>query len=407
MSTAIIDRLVNLPNCKVEEVVVQKGREDLKGRVDLLIARDVPFHVCSNCGQLCYERYDRHVHAIRDLGIIEFNTYLVLEKWRVACPDCGVRVESLGFARPHARYTRRFEDLVAKLCEILPVSQVAELLGLDWKTVKEIDKRALEKRFAQPDYTGLRLLAIDEISYEKRHKYLTNVLDLERGGVVWVGEGRRQATLQAFFDEIGPEVTKGIEAIAIDMWDPYIRVIRKRAPKADIVYDKYHVIQSYGRDVVDKVRNAEYRKATGEGKEVLKGTKYLLLTNRARHPLSEEDASRLKQLRELNENINTVYILKEDLAQLWACENRDEAEVQLDAWIQAATESGLDPLLSFAETLQVHRKGLLAYHDHHITSGQLEGFNNKIKVVKRRSYGFHDLDYFMLKIKQACPGKPP
>lgn len=399
MSDPIIDRIVNLPNCTVEEVLFQEDH------VDLLLARDVAVHVCSGCGQLCYERYDREARSIRDLGLIEFNTFLVLEKWRIVCPDCGVRVENLGFARPYARCTHRFEELVAELCKHLSVAEVAELLGLDWKTVKEIDKAALQRQFAEPDYTGLRLLAIDEISYTKRHKYLTDVLDLERGRVVWVGEGRTEATLNAFFDEIGPEVAAGIQAICTDMWEPYEKVTHKRAPKAAIVNDKYHVIQNYGRKVVDRVRIDEHHKAQAEGKDVLKGTKYLLLKTRER--LDEKQKTRLERLLELNENINKVYLLKEDLAQFWNCGNRAAAETFLDDWIAAAQTSGIGPLKDFARSLKAHREGLLAYHDYPITSGQLEGFNNKIKLVKRRSYGFHDLDYFILKIKQACSGRPP
>lgn len=165
-----------------------------------------------------------------------------------------MRVEDLGFAALYSRHTRRFEDLVARLCEYLPVENVA------WKTVKEIDKRALQRAFAEPDYYGLRLLAIDEISYKKRHKYLT--LDLEQTRVVWVGKGRRQATLEAFFDEIGEETAHGVEAIAtpakalvpgVDMWAPYIAAIEDRAPQDAIVFDKFHVIRNYSK-VIDRVR---------------------------------------------------------------------------------------------------------------------------------------------------------
>lgn len=156
-----------------------------------------------------------------------------------------MRVEDLGFAALYSRHTRRFEDLVARLCEYLPGAKFA------WKTVKEIDKRALQRAFAEPDYYGLRLLAIDEISYKKRHKYLT--LDLEQTRVVWVGKSRRQAALEAFFDEIGEETAHGVEAIAIDMWAPYIAAIEDRAPQDAIVFDKFHVIRNYSK-VIDRVR---------------------------------------------------------------------------------------------------------------------------------------------------------
>lgn len=219
-----------------------------EAHADLLITRTPPSLICSRCGQLSFDRYDRTRQRIRDLNVFDRHTYLVLDKWRVHCHTCGVRVEDLGFAAPYSRHTLRFEDFVARLCEHLPVANVAELLGMDWKTVKDIDKRALLRAFADVDYTDLRMLSIDEISYKKHHKYLTLVLDLERTRVVWVGKGRRQATLEAFFDEIGEEVAHGIVSIAIDMWDPYIAAIESRSPQAAIVFDKFHVI-SPGQDL--------------------------------------------------------------------------------------------------------------------------------------------------------------
>lgn len=394
MSTDIVTQWLNLPYVAVQDVVMNEAH------ADLLITRTPPSLMCSRCGQLSFDRYDRTRQRIRDLDVFDRHTYLVLDKWRVHCPTCGVRVEDVGFAAPYSRYTRRFEALVARLCEHLPVANVAELLGMDWKTVKEIDKRALQRTFSDPDYSGLRLLAIDEISYKKHHKYLTLVLDLERTRVVWVGEGRRQATLGGFFAEIGVEVAHGIEAIAIDMWDPYIAAIEDHAPQAAIVFDKFHVISNYSK-VIDKVRVEEFRKAEAEDKPVLRGTRYLLLKNQ--ETLSPEQLGRLEELRSLNQNLNTVYVLKDDLKRLWDCENRKEAALVLAQWTRAAEESGIQPLMKFAETLNRYAYGLLNHCVHPINNGRLEGLNNKIKVIKRRCYGFHDLDYFTLKIKQAAP----
>ena len=150
---------------------------------------------------------------------------------------------------------------MAKLCEFLPVKQVAELLDLGWKTVKEIDKEALKGRFGQPDYSDLRLLAVDEVSYKKHHKYLTIVLYLEKTRVVWVGQDRSKKTLDRFFEEIGQERAEKIVAMAIDIWDPFLASIKEHAPQTQVVFDKFHIIAQYGR-TVDRIRNQEYRKAT-------------------------------------------------------------------------------------------------------------------------------------------------
>ena len=389
-----ITQWLNLPHVVVQDVVMKEAH------TDLLLARMPPSLRCSRCGQLSFDRYDRTSHRIRDLNVFDLRTYLVLDKWRVHCPSCGVRVEDLGFAALYSRYTRRFEELVARLCEHLPVANVAELLGMDWKTVKEIDKRTLQRTFANPDYSGLRLLSIDEISYKKHHKYLTLVLDLERTRVVWVGKGRGKATLEGFFDEIGEGVAQGIVSIAIDMWDPYIAAIQARAPQAAMVFDKFHVIRNYAK-VVDRVRLDELNRAEKEEKPVLRGTKYLLLKNQEN--LSPKQRDRLEELLSLNQNLNVVYVLKDDLKRLWDCTDRKEAALILADWTQAAEESGIKPLADFAKTLNHYAYGLLNHCDHPMNNARLEGLNNKIKAIQWRCYGFHDLDYFKLKIMQAAP----
>jgi transposase len=290
-------------------------------------------------------------------------------------------------------------------------------MWLNWKTVKEIDtilaqgKRALQREFANPDYANLRLLAIDELSYKKRHKYLTLVLDLEHMRVVWVGIGRKQATLKAFFDEIGDEIAKKIKAVALDMWDPYLAALAAKAPQAEPVFDKFHVIRNYSK-VIDQVRLEEFRKAEKEDRKVLKGTKYLLLKDREN--LTEEQDVHMERLLELNKNLNLVYIFKDDLhrpgtgKRLWDCGDRREATCLLSDWIQTAGESGIEMIRDFAGTLSRYVYGLLNPCDYPINTGRLEGLNNKIKVIKRRCYGFHDLEYFALKIKQASVlNRPP
>jgi transposase len=372
--------------------------EIFSNHTDLRIRRTPPALSCSGCGQLCFDRYDRTVQRIRDLNVFELQSYLVLTKWRVHCPNCGVRVEDAGFDYPYSRYTHRFEELVFRLCRHTPIANVAETLGLNWKTVKEIDKRALQRTFANPDYSSLRLLSIDEISYKRRHQYLTLVLDLERTRVIWVGKGRSQATLEGFFDEIGEENVQGIEAIAVDIWDPYLAAIEAKSPQANVVFDKFHIIRNYSK-VIDRVRNDEVKKAEKEDKPILRGTKYLLLKNWEN--LSERQQSRLDTLLSLNNNLNVAYVLKEDLKRLWDCKDQAEAQQVLAEWTQTAEESGIKALIGFARMLNRYAFGLFNHCEYPISNATLEGFNNKIKVIKRRCYGFHDLEYFTLKIKQA------
>ncbi|MCL0084036.1 ISL3 family transposase [Dehalococcoidia bacterium] len=397
MPNTIIADCLNLPSVKFHEAVIHGDCTEIH------LDRDYSSgFTCSSCGQMSFWSWDWRVARIRDLPIFEFKTYLVIEKHRTNCPSCGVKIEKLEFVDFYSRYTTRFEELVARLCCIASLKQVAKLLDLDWKTVKAIDKKFLEKQFAIPDYNGLRLLAVDEIAAHKGHNYFTVVMDLERTRVVWVGKGRKQETLDQFFKELGAERSGQIEAVACDMWDPYIASIKKHAPGAKIVLDKFHVIKNYSK-VIDKVRNVEFKKATQEKKQAIKGTKYLLLKNQDK--LKTNQKEQLQKLLDLNENINIAYMLKDDLKRLWDYKSPGCANRYLDSWISTARASNIKPLVRFAQTLDSYRYGLINHCCYPINTGKLEGMNNKIKVIKRIAYGFHDDDYFMLKIKQGC--SPP
>lgn len=190
--------------------------------------------------------------------------------------------------------------------------------------------------------------------------------------------------------------------MAGDRWDPYIASIKDNAPGAEIVFDKFHVIKNYSR-VIDKVRNIEFKKAAQENKEAIKGTKYLLLKNRSK--LKKNQKEQLQTLLELNQNINIAYVLKDDLKRVWDYKSTGWANKCLDSWMSTAIASNIKPLMKFAQTLDNYRYGLISHCHYPINSGRLEGMNNKIKVIKRLAYGFHDDDYFILKIKQGC--SPP
>jgi transposase len=281
----------------------------------------------------------------------------------------------------------------------MTVKEVAKHLGLDWKTVKNIDKLFLEKQYGQPDYDGLRILAIDEISIRKGHQYLTIALDYLTGRVVWVGKHRKARTLTRFFNQLSPQQRKSLEAIVMDMWDPYIKAVQKKVPQVKIVFDLFHVVAQFSR-VIDQVRNSEYRKASQENKEVFRGAKYLLLKNRS-NVRRKKDRQQLKELLKLNEVINTVLILKDKLKHIWSYRSRTWANNALNEWCALARALKNPAVTKFAKMLDRYRYGILNHCDYPIHTGKLEGVNNKIKVIKRKAYGFHDLRYFSLKIFQA------
>lgn len=401
MSTLSISRLFPFARMKFEQADMYGDRLVAKMRPDFRFRPR-----CSECGS---DRVGIHIHrqrVARDLPIASCRNVEVSFRYRVVnCSRCnGFHVERLGISDAGGpRVTSRFARYIYDLCKLMTVQEVADHFGLDWKTVKEIDKRGLEDEFGDTDYSGLKYMAVDEISYKKRHQYLTTVLDFETGRVVWVGKGRKTETLDKFFSQMPEVVRRGIKAVAMDMWKPYRKSVQRWCPHAAIVFDAFHIISQYNA-VIDEVRREEVRKVDSDkDKKAIKGTRWILLKNSGR--LTETEHPRLAELLAANRNLNAVYVLKDDLKAIWQNRSREEMAVAFNSWCQRAREARLKPLSKFVKMLEAHKEGILNYADHPIHNGRLEGVNNKIKVIKRKSYGFHDLEYFCLKIKQACCGK--
>lgn len=359
--------------------------------------------ICHDCGASAGTVHSKgHVRWVRDLNVASAQNWLVVNYRKVRCAYCrGVRVEELSFCDAGKRVTHRLARYIFDLCKKLPLEHVARHLQLDRKTIKEIDYTALQETYGQTDYSGLQVLAIDEIAVKKGHQYLTVVLDHESGRVVWIGEGRRKETLDQFFKGMSDEQKRAIKAVAMDMWEPYINRIQHHCPKAKIVFDLFHVVKAFGM-VIDQVRRSEYLAATAAQKPVIKGSRYLLLRNREN--LNEQQAQRLQELLDLNTKISAIYILKDQLKKIYRCSARAQARAELDHWCGMAELLGHRAVTRFARCLRFFAYGILNHCEYPIGTSSLEGSNNKIKVIKRNAYGFHDQHYFALKIKQAFPG---
>ncbi|MCX6089920.1 MAG: ISL3 family transposase [Candidatus Atribacteria bacterium] len=231
-----------------------------------------------------------------------------------------------------------------------------------------------------------------------RHRYLTVVQSWDPGQVVLVGEGRKYQTRKASFDFLSEEQKHSIEAIAIDIWDPYLKAVKECCPETGMVFDPFPMVKAFGR-VIDQVRTLEYHQATSEGKEVIRGSKYLLLKNKAN--LSPDEKPRLQTRLELNQNLTTLYILKDLLKKLWQYRYPAWARKALDEWCSMALESQIGPVINFAKMLKRYAYGILNHCRFPIHTSRWEGINNKIKVIKRKAYGFHDVEYFSLIIRDS------
>jgi transposase len=324
--------------------------------------------------------------------------YLDLAVRRIACKRChALRQVELGFADPRYSYTRSFERYVLELSKHMTILDVARHLNVSWDMIKDIQKRYLKKKFSHPRLKDIRWIAIDEIAVKKGHKYLTVVLDLESGAIVFVGDGKGAEALEPFWKRLNRSQAT-IEAIAIDMSPAYIGAVMDHLPEAAIVFDHFHVIKLYN-DKLSDLRRDLHREATDQlQKDVLKGTRWLLLENPTNLDKTKGEKERLHEALKLNEPLYTAYYLREDLSRIWLQPNKKEATAILNAWIEKATSSGIKMLMTMAKTLSAYRSGILAYYDFPISTGPLEGTNNKIKTMKRQAYGFRDMEFFKLKI---------
>lgn len=364
-----------------------------------LVAEAGAWPVCSGCGQVTFLVHSYGRRRVRDLSLAHVRVTLEVPRRKVRCASCGIRVEALSFVEPHWRFTKRFEKAVADLCRVLPIKHVAAYFDLAWHTVKEIDQRRLQAEVGTPCYQGLRRLAIDEIAVRKGHNYMTIILDLESGRIVWVGDGRCEATLSDFFSELTDEQRNSIEAIAVDMSPPYRKGIGIWCPRAAVVYDFFHVVAKYGTQVIDAIRSRQVRLHAGTDREFIKGSRYLLLRNAC--TLNPDQRNQLQALLDVNQPLAIAYLLKDQLKKLWTYKSEGWAQRALLQWTALAFDSGLPPLIRFAKGLLRHADGILNHCHFPIHTGRLEGINNKVKVIKRQAYGFRDSEYFKLKIKAA------
>lgn len=356
--------------------------------------------ICHDCGQLAATVHSQgHHRVIRDLSIANADVWLQVEYRKVWCEHCqGVRVEQLSFAKASRRVTDRLRRYIYDLCQDMTVKEVAEHLDLDPKTVKQIDKEYLEEDFGSTDTENLRVLMIDEIAVRKGHSYLTVVANYFTGRLVWMGSERKKSTLDKFFAIMSQEQKERIEAVAMDMWEPFINRVKHHCPDAKIVFDFFHIVQSFGK-VIDKVRRDEYLNASKTDQEILKGSRYLLLKNDEN--LTDDQRDRLQDVLDLNATLNALYILKDQLKLVYYYEDREKVKQQLDDWIALASQIKHPKMQAFIRKLRFFEYGIVNHADYPIGTSHLEGMNNKIKVIKRRAYGFHDDNYFALKVKQA------
>lgn len=366
-------------------VVIQLGRSKHKVR-------------CPCCNRVVKRFEGSYGRLVRHLDFSGFECYLYFEECKLHC-KCGYRgYEDVGFVRDYSNCTRAYEAYVGRLCDHMSVKEAASFVGLDWKTVKNIDKESIRSALKGLSEVHPVRIGVDEIAYQKGHKYLTVVRDVDHGYVLWVGLDRKKETLNAFFQELGPEKCQLIKVAVMDMWDPFIASV-KEYTRADIVFDKFHVAKKVN-EALDSIRRHEFRNAGKDEQKEFKKKRFLILLRNENVPPDRRET--LNSLLEKNQTLYSAYVLKEQLLSILDEKCYDVAIRRLETWKANVQESGIQEYEKVVKTINNYLYGIHNYFKHGVTNAASEGFNNKIGLIKRRAYGFRDIEYFMLKIIKIC-----
>jgi transposase len=359
--------------------------------------------VCSGCGRKLSEVYDTYEREVRDLPCFEFRTTVVIELYRVRCPDCGVKTEKVPQLPSKAPFSQRFEEAVGLACESAAVRRVARQFGLSPSTVRAIDLRYLKRWAANRRKPALRQMGIDEIYLGKKHKFLTVVSNLETGEPLWFGRERRKETLDEFLgQQLSAFQRSVVRAACVDMWEPFRQSLQQWVPKCQIIYDKFHILQ-HASKAVDEVRRAEFFRKGGPARDIVRGKRWLLLSSWVN--LDRSKKRQLNQLFALNRRVMKAYLLKESLAGLWDYIYEGAMLRYLQSWIDQLRWQRLAPMEKLANMLLNHLEGILNYCKTKIPMGVVEAVNANIKALLRRGRGYRDLNYLLLKAQRLAATK--
>lgn len=401
MRLQTITELLNLPNFRVESML-QQTDDSLHFYVDLV---DPVAPVCSACNSVHHSA----THSLgwvraEDLPLSGKRVFLYVPKRKIRCPRDGrIRVEHFGWLR--GRFTARFAEQMYRLTSITTNAEAGWYLNLDDETVYRIDRGILEElaREKLSPVPAPSAMSVDEVAWQKWHKYVTNVVDLDKRLVIWNQNGRGKEVLDQFFKVLGADNSSKIAAVACDGARGFLSSIRQHAVNALVVLDHFHV-KSYLNDAMDSVRKEQLAKARKEENGALADLlhcrkKFILLQGHS----SGKQRDLLDRLADLNDEVYRAMLLKEQFLEIYRCStSRKHARTGLRQWISAALRSGIAPFEELAKKFFRKRHVILNYFQERITSAISEGINNKIKRLKRMAYGYKDVTYFLLKIHQHC-----
>ena len=372
--------------------------EEYKGnRIILHVQAKERIRCCPCCGARSVVKNGYRLRDFIGLPIGGKRVTIRMKVQRYKCKECDFdQQENIPFATGSRSYTHRFAKYVVDLLRGMTLQDVSNHLGVSWDTIKEIHSSYLERHYSPPYLDGVENIGIDEFAVKKGHVYKTIVVDLDSGRVIYVGEGKGTKALKKFWRKVKRKNIK-IKHVATDLSTAFIASVMENCPDAVHVFDHFHVVKLMNEKLDDIRRKVYSMEKDINKRKVLKGTRYLLLGN-GEDIFDKQHKTRLENALAMNEPLSKAYYLKEQLRQIWLQPTKDMAEKVLDDWIRQAEQSKIAQLQKMAVTVKTYKKGILAWYDCHLSTGKVEGINNKIKVMKRNAYGFRDERYFTLRL---------
>lgn len=394
MDYRLIEQLLDLPRIRISRIVQQQDA--------ILIWVYVPDgqHVCPKCGLVHSKVSETTEMKVRDLSIFGKTCYLIIEKGRLHCP-CSFRgYEAIGFADQYQRQTLRFTEFLFQLCDRMTIMDASELLQVNWKRAHITDKNVLQHLKKTTPFPSMSVIGVDEISFEKYHKYFTIVYDITTSnGVLFIARDRKAQSLTSFFEQLTEEQRQSITVVCLDFWDPFIKSVTQNIPHATIVFDRYH-LKKHLNDCIDNLRRGLVSQADDEQKKIIKNKRWVLLKNRTNH--TQQDRASLLELKEINMPLYEAYLLKEEFDDFFDCISKQSGINFIENWFRKIPDIIKQYFQSFYDMLIRYLDGVVSYLVYRYTNAVAEGLNNKIKVLKRMAYGYRSEDYFKLKILRRC-----
>lgn len=399
--TTFFKKILGIASCVAEAVELEESPRHGQPMIRVRIRRRTPR--CGNCG-----RKARRLHGLkgkvriwRHLGLLGCQLFISCTVYRVLCPKCGVRTMDVQWARVGSLFTRVFEDQIAWFLQKTDQTATAQFFGISWRTVGRIARRVVAEKLDPSLLDGLRFIGVDEISYGRPKKFLTVVVDHERGRIVWAAEGQSSSTLMSFFQQLGPDRAAAVEVVSMDMDPAFEKAVREMVPTAEIVYDRFHAVQLLSK-AVDDVRRELVRLALPGKKRDLKRTRWALLKNPWN--LTPRERSKLATIQETNLPLYRAYLLKESFQEIFNAKTPSSADSDFKNWFGWARRSALEPFKKLALTLKNHWEGISRFIKHKLTNGAVEGYNSKIRMISHRAFGFHSADALIAMIHLTCSG---